>query len=98
MNSPPIGSAFQLLARPGPAHFSTHVRIRRQSRLPFVFLPGRGGGGALGDVTRAAPYLAELVDQSLFTSRPVLPLDPWWDKIRGSPEFQALLQAPKANK
>ena len=51
---------------------------------------------ALGDAARTAPYLAKVIDQSPFTSRKMMPLDPWWDKIRSSSEFGAALQAAEA--
>ncbi|MDI1338048.1 MAG: tetratricopeptide repeat protein, partial [Lacunisphaera sp.] len=49
---------------------------------------------AMGDAKKAVPYLATEIDQSVFTSRKVIPLDPWWDKIRGQPEFVAILKEP----
>jgi len=52
--------------------------------------------GAAGDAKRAAPYLAAALDHSPFWSRRIVPLDPWWDKLRGRPEFDALLKAPGA--
>ena len=53
---------------------------------------------ALGDATKAALYLPQVIDQTPFTSRKVMPLDPWWDKIRGAPEFEALLKEPAPKK
>ncbi len=50
---------------------------------------------ALGDTAKAMPYLAQEIDQNLFTTRKVIPLDPWWDKLRGQAEFEALLKEPK---
>lgn len=50
---------------------------------------------ARGDGKQAAVHLAGAVDSSAFTSRHVLPLDPWWDKIRGDPEFKALIAEKK---
>ena len=47
---------------------------------------------ALGDAARAVPYLRASVDGNVFTSRKVIPLDPSWEKIRGQPEFEALLK------
>ena len=66
---------------------STPLRVRQ---LAFYY-------AALGDAAKAAAYLPLVIDQSPFTSRKVLPLDPWWDKLRGQPEFEALLKeaAPK---
>jgi tetratricopeptide (TPR) repeat protein len=52
--------------------------------------------GAAGDAVRAAAYLPQIIDRSPFSSRQVLPLDPWWDKLRGQPEFEALLREPVA--
>jgi len=47
---------------------------------------------ALGDAARAAPYLRQTLDENGFTTRHVVPLDPMWDKLRGQPEFEALLK------
>ena len=47
---------------------------------------------ALGDAASASPYLRGVLDRSAFYSRTVVPLDPWWDKLRGQPEFEALLK------
>ena len=46
------------------------------------------------DATAPRAWLARALDQSVFLSRKVVPLDPWWDKVRGSPEFEAALKAP----
>jgi len=53
---------------------------------------------ALGDAARAVPYLQSKLDENVFTTRQVIPLDPSWDKIRGQPEFEALLREPVAKK
>ena len=53
---------------------------------------------ALGDAARAVPYLRSRLDENVFTSRKVIPLDPSWDKLRGQPEFEALLKEPAARK
>jgi serine/threonine protein kinase/Flp pilus assembly protein TadD len=47
--------------------------------------------GALGDAQQALPYLSAAIDSSPFWSKRIIPFDPWWDKIRGRPEFAALL-------
>ena len=52
----------------------------------------------LGDAVRAAPYLRATLNRSLFVTPPILRLDPWWDKLRGQPEFEALLREPEAKK
>ena len=52
----------------------------------------------LGDGARAVAYLRQVDDPfGGFVSEtpPVLRLDPWWDKLRGQPEFEALLKDPK---
>ena len=54
--------------------------------------------GAMGDAKRASPYLKATIDRSPFWSRRVMPLDPWWDKLRGQPEFDALVKTPLAGK
>ncbi len=54
--------------------------------------------GALGDAKLAALYLPSAIDRTPFTSRKVIPLDPWWDKIRAAPEFEALLKESVAKK
>jgi len=50
---------------------------------------------ALGDAAKAAPYLRRGLNTSVFFTSKTLPLDPWWDKLRGQPEFDALLADPK---
>ena len=52
---------------------------------------------ALGDATKAAPYLRRGLNTEVFFTSKTLPLDPWWDKLRGQPEFEALLNDPKDN-
>lgn len=53
---------------------------------------------ALGDAGRAVPYLRRMVNiRDTLTDR-TLPLDPWWDKLRGAPEFEALLAEGKARR
>jgi tetratricopeptide (TPR) repeat protein len=46
---------------------------------------------ALGDAPRAVAYIRLCVDSRLKLTRWSLTLDPWWDKLRGNPEFDALL-------
>ena len=50
--------------------------------------------GAAGDPVRSAEWLARALDQTVFMSRQAVPLDPWWDKVRGAPEFQTVLKSP----
>jgi TolB-like protein/Flp pilus assembly protein TadD len=47
---------------------------------------------ARGDATKAASYLRPVLGRSSFLTDYVLPVDPWWDKLRGQPEFDAVLQ------
>ncbi|MBI5692772.1 MAG: TIR domain-containing protein [Verrucomicrobia bacterium] len=47
---------------------------------------------AAGDAPRTIEYLRRSLDTSVFVTRKTVPLDPWWDKVRGSPEFAALLR------
>ncbi len=51
---------------------------------------------AAGEAVKAAAYLTESLDTAVFQSRKVVPLDPWWDKVRAAPEFTAALKAPAA--
>ena len=53
---------------------------------------------ALGDAKSAAPYLAVVLDGSPFESRKITALDPRWEKLRGQPEFEALLKTVAAKK
>jgi hypothetical protein len=53
---------------------------------------------AMGDAVNTAPYLAQVIDRSPFFSRRTMPLDPWWAKLRGQPEFDAMLKEPEAKK
>ena len=57
----------------------------RLARLVALYYAG------LGDAAHAAPYLRAALYQSLFITPATLPLDPWWDKLRGQPAFDALL-------
>jgi tetratricopeptide (TPR) repeat protein len=49
---------------------------------------------ASGDAARAVAYLRQSINQPFLATLPKLRLYPWWDKIRGSPEFEALLAHP----
>jgi len=51
---------------------------------------------ARGDAAKAVLYLREVVNFSSFITDALLPLDPQWDKLRGQPEFEALLAEGKA--
>ena len=51
--------------------------------------------GARGDATKAAPYLTlGLNSNDQFMTTHTLRLNPWWDKLRGQPEFEKLLKVP----
>lgn len=51
--------------------------------------------GARGDATKAAPYLTlGLNSNNHNMTTHTLRLNPWWDKLRGQPEFEKLLKAP----
>ncbi|MEO6002908.1 MAG: TIR domain-containing protein [Opitutus sp.] len=47
---------------------------------------------AIGDAVKAAPYLIAVIDRSPFTARGTFSVAPWWEKLRGQPEFEALLK------
>jgi tetratricopeptide (TPR) repeat protein len=48
--------------------------------------------GASGNASKAAPYLRQAMNQSINLTPWTLKLDPWWDKLRGQPEFEAVLK------
>jgi hypothetical protein len=49
-----------------------------------------------GDAAQAVVYLRQVVNLRNHLADRTLPLDPWWDKLRGKPEFEALLAEAKA--
>ena len=51
---------------------------------------------ALGDAAGAAPYFRIALNRLPILTDHTLPLDPWWAKLRGQPEFEALLAEGKA--
>jgi hypothetical protein len=51
---------------------------------------------ARGDAARALPHLRRSVNYSSHLTDHLLLLDPWWDKLRGQPEFEALLSEIRA--
>ncbi|MBI4623893.1 MAG: toll/interleukin-1 receptor domain-containing protein [Verrucomicrobia bacterium] len=51
--------------------------------------------GAVGDAAKAAPFLRRALNSGVFTTAPALRLDPWWDKLRGQAEFDALIKEPR---
>lgn len=53
---------------------------------------------AQGDARRAEPYLKVALTASVWITVHTLRLDPWWDKLRGQPEFEALLKEAGARK
>ncbi len=50
----------------------------------------------LGDAAKAVPFLRKALNVRYTLTDRTLPLDPWWDKLRGQPEFEALLAEAKA--
>ncbi|MDP3069482.1 MAG: TIR domain-containing protein [Opitutaceae bacterium] len=51
---------------------------------------------AAGDAVKTAAYLSLAIDHTVFFARKAIALDPWWDNVRGAPEFAAALKAPAA--
>ena len=51
---------------------------------------------AQGDAAKAVPLIREVLNYNSFLTDALLPLDPWWDKLRGQPEFEALLAEARA--
>ena len=50
--------------------------------------------GAVGDAAKAAIYLPQVIDRAPFSSRKLMPIDPWWYKLRSQPAFETLLKGP----
>jgi Flp pilus assembly protein TadD len=48
---------------------------------------------ARGDAKKAVPFLKDALNKYGGVSYPLLRLHPWWDKLRGQPEFEELLAA-----
>lgn len=46
---------------------------------------------SLGDAPRTVEYLRPVIENSLYLTRHTLRRDPWWDPVRDSAEFQAML-------
>jgi len=46
---------------------------------------------AIGDAAKAQPYIKEALGHSFWVTIYTLRLDPWWDKLRGHPEFEAFV-------
>jgi tetratricopeptide (TPR) repeat protein len=53
---------------------------------------------ALGDAAKAAPYLRAGLNTQVFLTTLTLPRDPWFDKLRGQPEFEAVLKEAAAKR
>ncbi|MSU67826.1 MAG: toll/interleukin-1 receptor domain-containing protein [Opitutaceae bacterium] len=53
---------------------------------------------AAGDAAKVVADLPAAIDHTVFMSRKVIPLDPWWDKVRDAPEFVAALKEAAATK
>ena len=45
---------------------------------------------SLGDASKAVPIIRQVLNQRLALTDWTLNFDPWWDKVRGKPEFEAL--------
>ena len=81
--------AARLMAVVEPAWREEPRLFRSRRLLPLYY-------AATGDAAKAAAYLSETMDRTVFMSRKAIALDPWWDKVRGAPEFQAALNVPTA--
>ena len=84
------GEAAQTLA-PIEAAWSEELNPPRARLLAQYY-------AAVGDAGKAAPYLRRGLDAGVFFTRKTIALDPWWDKIRGAPEFEVLLKEPMGKK
>jgi len=50
----------------------------------------------IGDAAKSVPYLEKVLNASNITTDHVLLLDPWWDPLRGQPEFERILDQARA--
>ena len=85
-----LGRADDAAREAGPieAAWREELTVSRARTLALYY-------AALGDAAKAAPYLRRGLNTSVFFTSKTLPLDPWWDKLRGQPEFEALLADPQ---
>ena len=85
-----LGSTGEAAALMAPIEATLHEQPSpRLSRLVAYYYAG------LGDAARAAPYQRAALYQTWFLTPATLPLDPWWDKLRGQPEFDRFLAEAK---
>jgi tetratricopeptide (TPR) repeat protein len=68
---------------------------RESTAWPFRQAAARFHAGR-GDAAQAVFYLRQIVNARNHLADRTLPLDPWWDKLRGQPDFEALLAEARA--
>jgi tetratricopeptide (TPR) repeat protein len=76
---------------PIEAAWREELTVQRARRLAHFY-------GATGEAGKAAPYLQRALNSGTFFMTHTVRLDPWWDKLRGQPEFEALLKESEAKK
>ncbi|MSU49098.1 MAG: TIR domain-containing protein [Opitutus sp.] len=85
-----LGRTDEALLAIAPAEAAAREEPTRQRSRPLADFYA-----ALGDAAKAAPYLKQALNQTVFLTSKTLPLDPWFDKLRGQPAFEALLAEAK---
>ena len=78
------------------APFEATTREQQPSLLQIVQLTQLAQYYAsLGDASKAVPIIRQVLNQRLALTDWTLNFDPWWDKVRGKPEFEALFAEAK---
>ena len=78
------------------ADVATVEGVARETNNYFIRVLAAQYYAGLGDARQAVPHLRRTLNgRDTLTDR-TLALDPWWDKLHGTPEFEALLAEAKA--
>ena len=78
------------------ADIATVEGVAKETNNYFMRLLAAQYYAGLGDAAQAVPQLRKILNiRDTLTDR-TLALDPWWDKLHGTPEFEALLAEAKA--
>ena len=78
-----MDEADQMIA-PVEAAWREQLSVERERTLALYY-------GARGDAVKSAPLLRHILNKSAYATHWSLKFYPWWDKLRGKPEFEALL-------
>ena len=79
-----------------PDLVATIEGVARESGNWAVYLAAAQYYAGLGDAAKAVPFLRKALNDRNTLSDRTVALDPWWDKLHGTPEFEALLAEAQA--